>query len=92
MSGHQYIVLTSQIVGNSETGFGVEYTFDGRVFDDRQAAIDHGFALRRSDDFNIGVLDGGKLVSCDWMNEPVDTDPGVLAHIVASAGLTRITP
>lgn len=87
MSKYQYIVLLSQVIGNSEAGFGIEHTFDGRVFDDRQAAINHGFALRQSDDFNIGVLQDGKIVSCDWMNEIVDTDPGALAHIASSIGL-----
>lgn len=77
----KFIVLCGQIVGNQEHGFEIEYAFDGKVFSDRQAAIKHGFDIRGSDDFNIGVLSGKKLKSLDWMTEPGDTDPEVLIPI-----------
>jgi hypothetical protein len=81
----RFIVLCGQIVG-SET-FDTVYGFDGTQFHDRDSAIGHGFTLRRSDDFNVGVVDGGKLVSLDWMQEPVDTDPALLAKIAQQIGL-----
>lgn len=84
---HKYIVLCGQVVGSPGLPYTTEYGFDGKRFDDRQEAIGHGFDIRGSDDFNIGVLKAGKLVSMDWMDEAIDTDPAVLATIAAKAGL-----
>jgi hypothetical protein len=55
-------------------------------FDDREQAIRHGFKQGRSDDFNIGVVKRGKLISIDWMSEPVDTDSALLAGIQEQIG------
>lgn len=85
MAKTEYITLAGNIVGSGP--FTTEYSFDGERFPDRQSAIKHGFTLGRSDDFNIGVLRDGKLVSLDWMEKPVDTDPEVLADVARSAGL-----
>lgn len=88
MSNHpkmQFIVLCGQVVGSDP--FTVEYGFDGERFDHRDAAIRHGFKKGRSDDFNIGVLRDGKLVSLDWMENTVDADPSTLAHVSESACL-----
>lgn len=79
MTKMQFIVLCGQVVGSGP--FTVEYGFDGERFDDRNSAIRHGFKIRQSDDFNIGVLRNGKLVSRDWMENTVDSDPSVLAEI-----------
>ena len=81
----QFIVLCGQIVGHKH--FETVYGFDGRRFDDRAAAIGHGFTLHRSDDFNIGVVADGQLVSLDWMEQPVDTDPKLLANIAKQIGI-----
>lgn len=80
-----YIVLCGSVVGSGP--FTTEYSFDGRKFSDRKSAIKHGLALGRSDDFNIGVLENGKLVSLDWMDKPVDTEADVLADVARSACL-----
>lgn len=85
----QYIVLCGQIVGGGGRPFETVYGFDGERFGDRSMAITHGLRERGSDDFNIGVLEGGKLISLDWMNKPGDTDPNLLAHIAEQIGLRR---
>ncbi len=81
MTKTEFIVLCGSVVGGGDLPFCTEYSFDGKRFSDRQSAISHGFTLRRSDDFNIGVLTDGKLTSLDWMEKPVDTDPDLLAEI-----------
>jgi hypothetical protein len=80
-------VLCGQIVGDGSQPYVTVYGFDDKRFPDRQQAIDHGFTLDRSDDFNIGVIEDGKLVSLDWMEKPVDTDPTLLADIAEQIGL-----
>lgn len=78
----QYIVICQQIVGGDRQPFVTEYSHDGRRFPSRDAAISHGFTLGRSDDFNIGVLDAGQLVSFDWMDKKVvESAPERLRHI-----------
>ena len=62
-----YIVILQYLWCN-ETGGGIEYTSDCVKFDKRDEAIRHGFKLRESDDFNIGVIEDGKLISFDWMD------------------------
>lgn len=83
----KFIVLCSQVVGGGDRPFRVQYAFDGERFDDRKRAISHGFTLGRSDDFNIGVLERGRLVSVDWMEKPVDTDPSIVQGIAEQVGL-----
>lgn len=78
-----YSVICQSIVGGGDDGFSIAYAIDGKRFESRKAAIDHGFTFDRSDDFNIGVWDSGKLVSLDWMEKPVDTDPDLLSKIVS---------
>ncbi len=81
----EYIVLCAQIVGSDR--FETVYAFDGKSFPTREQAIAHGFTKDRSDDFNIGVLEFGKLVSLDWMQEPIGEDPDVIAQIADQVGL-----
>lgn len=76
-----YSVICQHVVGNSFSGFSVVYADDGQRFETREAAIAHGFKQGRSDDFNVGVYEDGNLVSIDWMNEPVDTDPDFLHRV-----------
>lgn len=77
----EYIVLCGQVVGNMGAGYRVTYGFDGERFTQRRKAIRHGFKVRGSDDFNIGVLKAGRLISLDWMYEPVDRDEAELSAI-----------
>ena len=83
----EYIVLCGQIVGGNGRPFETIYGFDGERFHYRSQAITHGLRERGSDDFNIGVIKNGKLVSLDWMNEVGDTDPAILAPIAKQIGL-----
>ncbi|EPY5167835.1 hypothetical protein ACXDR4_003179 [Klebsiella pneumoniae] len=81
-----YIVILQYLWCN-ETGGGIEYTSDCAKFDKRDMAIKHGFKLRESDDFNIGVIEGGKLISFDWMDKPVGESEDTLAKIAELIGL-----
>ena len=81
----EYIVLCGQVVGSGP--FQTVYNFDGEKFSKREGAKHHGFRIRGSDDFNIGVLKDGKLVSLDWMDNVVDSDPATLAEVAESACL-----
>lgn len=78
--GTGYIVLCGQAWMN-EHGSGINYDWDRRTFGTRRAAIDHGFTLGRSDDFNIGTVVGGKLAAIGWMEKDHDTAADRLAEI-----------
>lgn len=71
----------------SERDFGVSYSSDLIEFADRQAAIDHGFTQDRSDDFNIGVISGCKLIDFAWMGESLNEDEQTLRKIPSEIGL-----
>lgn len=66
------------------------YERTGRIRDRRGDAISDGFGEWGHDDFNIAVwkptAEGDRLVSWDWMDEPVDTEPGTLAEIERAVG------
>ncbi len=85
MAKMEYIALLGQVVGSGP--FTVEYDWDGQKFNDREQAIRNGFRRRASDDFNVGVLRDGKLVSLDWMQRTVDVDPATMAEISEGIGL-----
>jgi hypothetical protein len=85
-SSLEYIVLCRQVIGGNGRPFEIVYNFDGERFSERDGAIRPDFRIRGSDDFNI-VIRGQKLVSLDWMQKPVDTDPAILAHVAESACL-----
>lgn len=73
----KYAVICQSVVGNTERGFIIAYGFDGELFDSRKKAIKHGWKTRDSDDFNVAVVDGERVVSLDWMEEsdrPQDED------------------
>lgn len=80
-----YIVI-QQYWWCNEKGHGVEYTTDSVEFDKRDMAIKHGIEIQGSDDFNIGVIEGGNLVSFDWMNDPVGESVETLAEIAEAIG------
>lgn len=61
----------------------VEYD-RGSLRDKRGDAITDGFQAWGHDDFNIAVWEGDSLVSWDWMDEPVESDPLELGLIEAS--------
>lgn len=77
----EYVVLCGRITGGDGEPFETEYGFDGTRFTHKPDAIKHGLKVRGSDDFNIGVMEDGKLVRLDWMNAIVEDDPAALAKI-----------
>lgn len=87
MAKTEYIVLCGQVVGGNSLAFETVYGFDGERFATRDQAVAHGFSLDRADDFNIGVVKAGALVSLDWMDKAVNTDPALLAAISKQIGL-----
>jgi len=82
-----YIVIRAFAVCGPSTPASIEYAFDGQRFKTREEAIKHGFKMLECDDFNVGVIEAGRLVSLDWMDKPVDTDPDVLLDIERSIDL-----
>lgn len=83
----EFIVLCGQAICNGGA-CAIEYHSDHRRFDDLSDAITHGFTLGRSDDFNIGILEGPRLVSLGWMDKKiVERDPTRLAEIAKMVGL-----
>ena len=81
-----YIVVCQQAWCN-ETGVGIHFGWDREEFATRKAAIRHGFDIRDSDDFNIGVVQGKRLVSFDWMDRPVGERDETMAEIAKALDL-----
>lgn len=81
-----YIVIVRRAWSN-EGGHGIEYSSDLIHYDIRNGAISHGFQLVDSDDFNIGVIENGQLISFDWMDRPVGENEDTLAQIAELIGL-----
>jgi len=65
----EYIAILPQIVGNSERGFRITHLWDGWRFSTPLEARRHGFQVRESDDFNIGVIENDKVIELRWMDE-----------------------
>lgn len=82
----KYIVIQCSAWCNS-TGCGLDYSSDLEEFEKRDKAIKHGFKVQESDDFNIGVVTNGKLVSLDWMAESLGESAETLAEIAEQIGL-----
>ncbi len=76
----KYISVLASALCN-DSGCGIEYNSSLQMHAKRDQAIKEGFNLRDSDDFNIGVIEDGKLISLDWMNKVVESDPQELAEI-----------
>lgn len=85
--GERFIVLTRQIVGTSLSDLRCETYWDGEFHPKRQAAKKAGWEARGSDDFNIGVVRDGRLVSIDWMEDPLNEPAETLADIEAEIDL-----
>lgn len=70
MSGRTgWFAAAGSRVGNPEAGYETVYSWDGLTFPTQQLAIDHGFTLDRSDDFNVGSLVDGRLAWWGWMHD-----------------------
>ena len=86
-----YIVIQARAWMN-ERGYGFDYTSDLERFDDRSDAISHGFTLTDSDDFNIGTLDGDRLVAVGWMCKDFAPEDSALGAAARQLGLKRSVP
>lgn len=75
-----FIVIQQRLWCN-ESGHGIEYSSDYEEFDTRHEAIEHGLKITDSDDFNIGVIEDGRLVSFDWMDKPVGESQETIQEI-----------
>lgn len=85
----QFIVLLRSIIGSSLADLTTITDWDGEFYDTRRAAKKAGWKARGSDDFNIGVIRGGKLVSVDWMDEPIGETLEAIADIAIEIGLAE---
>jgi hypothetical protein len=83
----EYITLIGSVVGNDRDGFKVVHSWDGHRFADKAEAVSNGFRLAESDDFNVGVVEKGKLASVWWMDEQINEPPEELAAIAEEIGL-----
>ena len=81
----KYIVI-QQYLWCNENGGGIEYCSDFEEFDRRDKAIKRGFKTQGSDDFNIGVIENGRLISFDWMAKPVSESEESLKEIAEALG------
>ena len=87
MAQTSYIVVCQSAWCNAQ-GYGIDYGWDGEEFSTRKQAIKHGLKLRESDDFNIAVIQGGRLRSFDWMDKSVGEDDATMRKIATALGLT----
>lgn len=71
----------------SDSDYSIEYFSDLRMFSDRQQAINHGCDEQDSDDFNIGAVENGKLVSFEWIGGDIGEDEKTLQKISNEIGL-----
>lgn len=77
----RYIVICQQIVGGDGVRIETAYSWDGKFFPRTDLARSHGFKIRQSDDFNIGVVDAkGRLIEFRWMHKPLRCPLGEIAN------------
>ena len=85
----QKFIVIQQRLWCNESGHGINYSSDLDTFDTRKEAIKNGFQITESDDFNIGIIENGRLVSFDWMDKPVGESQETLNEISDAIGLER---
>lgn len=74
MTSKADFIVICQSAWMNDSGFGINYSWDRERFSTRKRAIKHGWKVRGSDDFNIGIVEDDKLVWFGWMDEPMDDD------------------
>ncbi|MCW2477703.1 antitoxin [Candidatus Symbiopectobacterium sp. NZEC135] len=84
----KYIVIHQRLWCN-ESGHGIQYSSDIEEFSTRNEAISSGFKITESDDFNIGVIENGLLVSFDWMEKSLGETQETMDKIAEEIGLER---
>ena len=86
--GDLFITLIASAVGNERDGFRIAHYWDGATFATKAEAVRNGFREAGSDDFNVGIVRSGKLLSVWWMDEQIDEPAETLAEISREIGLT----
>ena len=84
----EYMIVCSRVVGGDGSEMTIEYHCTGERFPDRASAIKDGFESLGSDDFNIAVVRGNRLISFDWMQDPTGEDDDSLREIAGKLGLS----
>ena len=84
-----YAVILRRIEGNDHDGFRTASYWDGRLHPVRELAVNHGFRTVRCDDFNVGMVRDGRLVSLWWMDKVISEDEGTLDGIGRECGRWR---
>lgn len=87
MSKEPEFIVICQSAWMNESGFGIDYHWDGQRFANSAEAIAHGWELRESDDFNIGRTIGECLVWFGWMNSDMKEDEDTVHGIAEAIGL-----
>lgn len=80
-SGDRYLPVFGDWFGNERDGFHHEWSALGGLCDTRSAAQKIGFRVQESDDFNIAVVRGRRVVALLWMTEDMAEEPDVLRSI-----------
>lgn len=87
-----YIVIVAQIVTTLDEDYRFVYSWDLKRHATQQDAIDWGWRILDHDDFNIGRLEGDRLVWFGWMDEQHDMSAEDLAEIAGQLGLGLFEP
>lgn len=80
-----WFAMQSQVHGGGSIDFYWTYNWDGTTHATRNLAISHGFTRFECDDFNVGQIEGGKLVWFGWMDKPLLED---IASTAVELGLS----
>lgn len=78
-SSPEWIVIKQQIVTTDEDWRTVYY-WDGRRFPTKAEAVSAGFVAFECDDFNVGQVEGKRLVWFGWMGIEHKTDRATVAR------------
>ncbi len=85
--GDEYIVITAQVEGDTESGFRIANYSDRECYSTLAAVKRHGFETRKSDDFNIGAIRNNQLAAVLWMSEIIDGEPKILQTVAREIDL-----
>lgn len=86
-----FIVVHCRLVCN-EFGTYILHSSDLVPYDTKAKAVEQGYKQAGCDDFNVGVLEDGFLVSIDWMEKVVNAHPEPMARISEELGLPKRLP
>ena len=82
-----FITIIGRAVGNDRDGFRIAHDWDRRTFATKPEAVTNGFEATGSDDFNVGVVKDGRLMSVWWMDNQIQDQPGEIEAIGREIGL-----